>query len=182
MFCRYYSKSIPRLSETFAVSTLLAAEMSHFDERSGIVSVETPWGKWWQTISEIYIEVNVKEGTRGKDVNVEFKPSTLRVDVCGETVIKGDLFSIIKPDDSIWTIEDKKMIRICLCKGREVAANLWKSLLKNQYEANILEQDNMQKKLTLQRYQLENPGFDFSSADISGNYQEGGPQLPSYND
>lgn len=28
---------------------------------------------------------------------------------------------------------------------------------------------------------FQNPGFDFSSAEITGNYQEGGPALPNYN-
>ena len=28
-------------------------------------------------------------------------------------------------------------------------------------------------------YLQQNPGFDFSKADISGNYSGGGPQLPS---
>lgn len=61
--------------------------MSHFDERSGIVAVDTPWGKWWQTISEVYIEIKVKEGTRGKDVKINFTPSKLLVIVNGETII-----------------------------------------------------------------------------------------------
>jgi hypothetical protein len=83
-------------------------------------------------------------------------------------------------------------------KGDRQASNLWPSLLVGQFAANPLDLDNTQKKLTLERFQREvrptvkcnnvvnsslspkkNPGFDFSGAEITGNYQGGGPQLPS---
>ena len=35
----------------------------------------------------------------------------------------------------------------------------------------------MEKKMTLERFARENPGFDFSNADISGNFQGGGPNM-----
>ena len=59
--------------------------------------------------------------------------------------------------------------------------------------------DEMQQKLTLERFQREvgragssllattaraslpaqNPGFDFSGAEITGNYHDGGPSIPT---
>jgi len=82
-------------------------------------------------------------------------------------------------DESVWTLEDRKMVRVCLVKADRTASNCWSSLLVNQFPADIITLDNMQKNLTLQRFQFENPGMDFSNATISGNYQGGGPQLPS---
>ena len=54
-------------------------------------------------------------------------------------------------------------------------APCWKSLLLNgQFAPDQWTFDQMQRKLTLERYQIEHPGFDFSSAEISGNYVSGG--------
>ena len=39
--------------------------------------------------------------------------------------------------------------------------------------------ENMRKKAALEKMQLENPGFDLSGADITGNYATGGPEAPS---
>lgn len=39
--------------------------------------------------------------------------------------------------------------------------------------------ENMRKKAALERLQLENPGFDLSGAENTGNYATGGPDDPS---
>jgi len=61
---------------------------SHFDEKSGVVFHETSFGRWWQTVAEVVIEVNVEKGTRGKDVSVVIKPSQLECRVKGELIFK----------------------------------------------------------------------------------------------
>lgn len=72
--------------------------------------------------------------------------------------------------------EDGTLLRIVLAKSHR-EAYCWKSLLEGQYEGNLWELDQMEKKLTLERFQNENPGFDFSGASITGNYHGGGPKL-----
>ena len=62
--------------------------MSHFDERSGVEYCHTPWGQWGQTIEEVYVEVNVPEGTRSKDIRCDLKPKSICVTVNKEIVIK----------------------------------------------------------------------------------------------
>ncbi|KAK7482608.1 hypothetical protein BaRGS_00026209 [Batillaria attramentaria] len=151
--------------------------MAHFDERSGIVPCKTEWGSWWQTLDEIYIEVDTGREISAKSVKCDIKAKQIKVVVNGETLIDGTLFEAVHPDDSTWTVEDKRFLRICLSKSLTTADHCWKSLLLNQYETDALTYDEMQKKLTLQRFQLENPGFDFSGASMSGNYQGGGPQF-----
>lgn len=153
--------------------------MSHFDETSGHISCSTEWGRWWQTMEEVYVEVDVPMGTKSKQVKCVIKPKSLTVAVNGKTLIEGEVTNTVKASDSVWTLEDNKLLRVCLLKVHTTADHCWGSLLKGQYEADPHTLDEMQKKLTLQRYQFENPGFDFSNADISGNYQRGGPQLPN---
>ncbi|XP_075455284.1 nudC domain-containing protein 2-like [Ascaphus truei] len=87
------------------------------------------------------------------------------------------------PGTYAWTLQhtkDWKLIRIILMKSNRIAANCWASLLEGEYSADPLVQDQMQKKLTLERLQREvmhNPGFDFSGAELSGNYSKGGPDF-----
>jgi len=153
--------------------------MSNFDEKSGIVPCPTPWGKWWQTIEDVTVEVNVSEGTKAKEVHCSIKPNQLELRIGDTEVIKGQLTNTVMADDSVWTLEDRKMVRICLIKADRQASNCWSSLLVGQYSANSLVYDEMQKNMTLQRFQFENPGMDFSGAAITGSYQKGGPQLPT---
>lgn len=62
--------------------------MSNFDERSGVAACVTEWGRWYQTMDEVYVEVNLKEGTSGKQVKVNISPRQLHVIVTGETVLQ----------------------------------------------------------------------------------------------
>ncbi|XP_063086811.1 nudC domain-containing protein 2 isoform X2 [Cavia porcellus] len=89
----------------------------------------------------------------------------------------GKLFDSTIADEGTWTLEDRKMVRIVLTKTKRDAANCWTSLLESEYAADPWVQDQMQRKLTLERFQKENPGFDFSGAEISGNYTKGGPDF-----
>ncbi|XP_069131529.1 nudC domain-containing protein 2-like [Argopecten irradians] len=153
--------------------------MANFDERSGIVPSITDWGQWWQTIEEVFIEITVPCGTSVKEIKCTIKPKHIKVEVKSKTIIEGTLFSVIHAEDSIWTFEDKKFLRICLVKGVATAKNCWRSLLTDNYVVDPYTFDQMEKKLTLQRFQLENPGLDFSGATMDGNYHGGGPELPS---
>ncbi|BFZ15117.1 hypothetical protein BsWGS_18156 [Bradybaena similaris] len=153
--------------------------MAHFDERSGVIPCKTEWGQWWQTVDEVYVEINSSAELKAKEIKCTITPKRIRVEVKGNLIFEGDLYEPVHADEALWTLEDKCMIRICLSKAHNTAAHCWPSLLKGKYQADPFTFDEMQKKLTLQRFQLENPGMDFSGASMTGNYQGGGPQLPS---
>lgn len=55
----------------------------------------------------------------------------------------------------LFSVEDKKLLRIFLVKVDKTASSCWPSLLTNRFEANPYIKDEMEKKLTLQRFQLE---------------------------
>ncbi|KAM9833403.1 nudC domain-containing protein 2 isoform 2-T2 [Syngnathus typhle] len=94
-----------------------------------------------------------------------------------QTMEEGRFFGATVSDEATWTLEDKCLIRIILMKTNREAGNCWSSLLEGEYSANAWVQDQMQRKLTLERFQRENPGFDFSGAEISGNFAGGGPDF-----
>ncbi|KAM9833402.1 nudC domain-containing protein 2 [Syngnathus typhle] len=149
----------------------------HFDERSGLVPCQTSWGSWSQTMEEVFIEVNVPPGTSAKEVKCHLATRDIELNVKGIEIIKGRFFGATVSDEATWTLEDKCLIRIILMKTNREAGNCWSSLLEGEYSANAWVQDQMQRKLTLERFQRENPGFDFSGAEISGNFAGGGPDF-----
>ncbi|XP_037116860.1 nudC domain-containing protein 2 [Syngnathus acus] len=149
----------------------------HFDERSGLVPCQTSWGSWSQTMEEVFIEVNVPPGTSAKEVKCHLGTRDIELNVKGIEIIKGKFFGATVSDEATWTLEDKCLIRIVLMKTNREAGNCWSSLLEGEYSANAWVQDQMQRKLTLERFQRENPGFDFSGAEISGNFAGGGPDF-----
>ena len=61
---------------------------SHFDEKSGVITASTAWGRWNQTVSEVVIEVDVERGTRGKEVAIEIKPNHISCYVRKQEIFK----------------------------------------------------------------------------------------------
>lgn len=60
----------------------------HFEERSGVVPCKTPWGCWYQTMEEVFIEVNVPHGTSGKEVKCHLGSRLIELSVKGEEIFK----------------------------------------------------------------------------------------------
>ncbi|CAN7993042.1 unnamed protein product [Ixodes hexagonus] len=145
--------------------------LSHFDERSGAVPCQTPWGNWWQTVGEVFVHVQVPKGTRGKDVSVEIRPRQITCTVHGKTVFSGNLHRTVVADESTWTIEEQECIAILLVKSEPAnSEKVWGSLLEGQYAPDPYVMHEMMKKLDLEKFQIENPGFDFSGAKLDKAY------------
>lgn len=90
---------------------------------------------------------------RGAGLNASKFPAV----VCHLPLLKNTLFK---------KIEDQKLIRIVLTKTNRDAGNCWSSLLENEYAADPWVQDQMQRKLTLERFQREaSPG---TSVNVCG--------------
>ena len=47
-------------------------------------------------------------------------------------------------------------------------AETWISVFKGHDQINVLQKEEMQKKMLLERFQEEHGGFDFSDAQING--------------
>ncbi|CAH8499173.1 unnamed protein product [Dicrocoelium dendriticum] len=144
-------------------------------------TVDCPWGRWSQSLSDVLVEVSVPVGTRAKDIEFQLTATTLS---CSHrsagSLLTGILFGRVKPDECCWHLEDQQKVSICLSKANSDPHNcLWPSLMLDHWYADEVTHDLMERQLTLERMQLENPGFDFSDAEISGNYLGGGPKTCS---
>ncbi|GAB6026013.1 hypothetical protein CHUAL_011976 [Chamberlinius hualienensis] len=145
------------------------SSLSHFAEKSGIEPCITPWGRWWQTVNEVSIEVNVPVGTRGPEVRVNVKPKYISVKHKDQLIFEGELCYPVVADETIWTIEEKKLVHIQLTKADPMSeTKTWTSLLAGgQYAPDLITLRDMETKIDLEKFQIENPGFDFSGAKLS---------------
>ncbi|XP_016326941.1 nudC domain-containing protein 2 [Sinocyclocheilus anshuiensis] len=127
----------------------------HFEERSGVIPCQTAWGSWYQTIEEVFIEVSVAPGTSAKEIKCSIRSKHIELRVKDQQIFKGKLFGPTVGDEATWTLEDRKLIRIVLMKSNREAGNCWRSLLEGEYAADPWVQDQMQRKLTLERFQRD---------------------------
>lgn len=59
-----------------------------FEERSGVVPCGTPWGQWYQTLEEVFIEVQVPPGTRAQDIQCDLQSRHVALAVGGREILK----------------------------------------------------------------------------------------------
>lgn len=85
-------------------------------------------------------------------------------------LLDGQLCGHVKADESTWTIErlntasGKSEIHITLCKAYR--GQPWPGVLRGSESTDAADADN--RRIMLQRFQEEHPGFDFSHAQFNG--------------
>uniref|UniRef100_A0ABB0MV45 NudC domain containing 2 n=1 Tax=Homo sapiens TaxID=9606 RepID=A0ABB0MV45_HUMAN len=89
-----------------------------FEERSGVVPCGTPWGQWYQTLEEVFIEVQVPPGTRAQDIQCGLQSRHVALSVGGREILKGKLFDSTIADEGTWTLE--KWFVLFLQRQREM--------------------------------------------------------------
>jgi hypothetical protein len=73
---------------------------------------------------------------------------------------------VIDTSESIWLVGDGTL-EINLHKAYK--GQSWLGVFEGHDINNPLETEKISKSLLLERFQQENPGFDFSSAEVNGN-------------
>ena len=73
--CKYHNRAFSKMAD-------------HFDEKSGVVPSKTSWGNWAQTIDEVFIEVDVPKGTKGREISCDIKPKSIKFCLKGREFFK----------------------------------------------------------------------------------------------
>lgn len=121
--------------------------------------------EWDQSLSEVNIYVEVPQGVRAKQLTVSIKPQHLSVGIKDlPAYLDKELGGLVRVSESLWTLEDG-VLHIQLAKAQ--ADTTWASAIAG-HELRADQQQEDQKRLLLERFQQEHPGFDFSSAEFSG--------------
>ncbi|MCQ2819423.1 MAG: NudC domain-containing protein [archaeon] len=113
------------------------------------------------------IEKNLKPGMKMPKLQIIIKPTHVSVGLEGlPPYLSEDLSGIVKPDESLWELDDGEII-ITLQKA--LRAGTWESVFKGHNTINQFQKEEFQKKMLKERFQEQHPGFDFSDAEINGN-------------
>lgn len=57
--------------------------VDYFDEKSGIVFLKILWGNWVQMIDEVFIEVIVLKGIRGREIVCDISLKNIKFSLKG---------------------------------------------------------------------------------------------------
>jgi len=122
--------------------------------------------EWQQSLEEVRIFVKPPSGVKASALACVLSSSHVKLGLVGNPpFLDNDLWSTIVQDDSTWSLDGGE-IEISLQKMKK--GETWEAVFKGHGVLNPLEISEAQKKLTLERFQQEHPGFDFSGAEFSG--------------
>ena len=135
---------------------------------------------WNQNVEEVAVEVDCPTGLSAKrDVRCTIGSGRVKLETASApsddkaaarsfiTLLDHDLFALVKPDECFWTLDSKRgIVSLTLQKLRE--GESWAGVFKGHGDISDVDRDAEQKRLLLERFQLEHPGFDFSGAEVNG--------------
>ena len=123
--------------------------------------------EWEQTLDEVLIYITPPPGITAEQLDCKIKASHLTLGLRGadKPFIDEDFPHKVLVDESMWTL-DEGVLEISLQKMAK--GETWEMALKGHGQMDAFTRSEVQKKLMLERFGEENPGFDFSGAEFSG--------------
>jgi len=90
---------------------------------------------WTQTLGALEVQVPMRPGIKAKQIVCDIGTETIKIGIKGEPLlIDGKLHAKIKPDDTMWTLIDNKMIQITLEKFDNM--KWWNCFVQGDAEIN----------------------------------------------
>ena len=136
----------------------------HNSESDISTNLHSPVMNWEQTLTEVNVSLVVSANATRGNVDVQVTANSLKVLLSGQTIFQGILFGRVKTSDSTWFMASNT-VHIVLEKA--VKGEVWAGVLKDEF-LDDLKVRAIKQKLLLERFGEENPGFDFSDAQFSG--------------
>ncbi|CAK9009110.1 NudC domain-containing protein 2 [Durusdinium trenchii] len=122
--------------------------------------------EWAQNLDTVSIFVKPPPGVVAKMIECSIKANHLTLGLKGNPpFVDEDFWDTVVADESTWTLDDGEL-EITLQKAKK--ALVWDAALKGHQQLTALDKEEAKKAITLERFQEENPGFDFSGAEFSG--------------
>ena len=126
--------------------------------------------EWEQSIDECNIYIHPPEGVTRAHLDIVITNESLRVGLKEQTpFINEKTGGSVKVSESFWTLADGEL-NINLQKLKK--GEMWESALggaSSSHSVDSFTKEEERKKLMLERFQEEHPGFDFSGAEFNGN-------------
>ena len=138
--------------------------------------------EWDQNIEEVNIYIDppkfllakhkaefqkqLQPGEKLPELEIKITSTHIKIGLKGTPpFLDEDLGASVKASESFWMIEDDEL-HVCLQKMYK--AETWPCACKGHAVLDPFTQNEVQKNILLERFQEENPGFDFSGADVNG--------------
>ena len=155
--------------------------------------------EWEQSLEEVNIYINPPPGVTASMIDCNISYNHVKVGLKGapHPFLDEDTGGTVVVDESMWMMNKMKKTAnktertTSTDKGENVNTNLpvyelninlqkaakgeiWKCALKSKVQelnptVDPYTEEEMRKKIMLERFQEENPGFDFSQAEFNGN-------------
>jgi len=102
---------------------------------------------WTQTLEEIDLRVPLNIRVKSKDIIVKFDRKHLTVGLRGQPpIIDGETFAELKKEDSMWTLDDGKLVHIVIEKVNKM--EWWSRVVKSDPEINTRKVQPENSKLS----------------------------------
>lgn len=102
---------------------------------------------WTQSLQEVTVTLPVPPGTKSRDIVCDIKKNHLKVGLRGKpSIIDGELYKPVKPDDCFWSLEDQKAISILLTKHDQM--EWWRCAVKGEPEVDTQKVEPENSKLS----------------------------------
>uniref|UniRef100_A0A7S1F8Y5 CS domain-containing protein n=1 Tax=Noctiluca scintillans TaxID=2966 RepID=A0A7S1F8Y5_NOCSC len=122
--------------------------------------------EWEQCLDEVHIFIQPPPGVTKYDLDIKITPRHLAIGLKGNPpFLNEDTWGVVETAASFWMIEDGEL-HIQFQKAHK--AEMWSAALKGHGQLDMFSEQEVNKKLMLERFQEEHPGFDFTSAQFSG--------------
>jgi len=122
---------------------------------------------WDQTLDDVNVYVELPPGARARDLAVTITNDAFTIGLKNTApYLSHDFAHRIKLQDSFWSVEDGELHATL---AKETRGKNWDAPFEAHVSsANAVECEADAKRLMLERFQNENPGFDFSDATFNG--------------
>jgi len=123
--------------------------------------------EWEQTLEDVSLYITPPPLVKASMLYCTITPSHLTLGLKGapHPFIDETTAGSVKATESFWTLEDGEL-HILLQKASK--GEVWPSALAGRGALDPLTSETVRKQLMLERFQEENPGFDFSNANFNG--------------
>ncbi|KAL2898722.1 NudC domain-containing protein 2 [Bienertia sinuspersici] len=135
------------------------------DKRHSFVHNGQKVFEWDQTLDEVNMYIQLPPNVPTKQFYCKIQSKHVEVGIKGNPPYLNHDFQHPVKTDSCFGLWDDTM-HITLQKRDK--GETWSSPIVGSGQLDPLSADEEQKRLMLQRFQEENPGFDFSQANFSG--------------
>ena len=122
--------------------------------------------EWEQSLEDINVYIELPPGVVARMLECKITATRFVLGLRGNPPFMDERFEQnVDSDESVWSVQDGEL-HVALTKGSKGVT--WGAVFQGHASTDPFTQSEVKKALMLERFQQENPGFDFSGAEFNG--------------